>query len=172
MDKDLENFRAWYVKILESLYPTRDAGIAALMITMPLLERYLRQKNGRTPEQELDGACMETLRAIFPALPDVATARSFWAVYRHGFLHQATLSLRTRRGAALPPGSLTHDTSVPIAIAADGSFELHPVFFSREVVAAIERDFAVFVGVGTPAPKLPEVVVTPTVPVKLSTKGG
>jgi len=45
---DLKNFRDWYVKTLESLYPERDAGIAVLMISMPLLERYLRQRNSRT----------------------------------------------------------------------------------------------------------------------------
>jgi len=44
-----------------------------LMISMPLLERYLRQKNGRTPEQQLDDACMSTLCDIFPVLPDAAT---------------------------------------------------------------------------------------------------
>jgi hypothetical protein len=48
-NNDQQNFQAWYVNILESLYDNRAAGIAVLMISTPLLERYLRQKNGRSP---------------------------------------------------------------------------------------------------------------------------
>jgi hypothetical protein len=55
MDSDRKNFHAWYVKTLESLYPERNAGIAILMISTPLLERYLRQKNGRTPDDQFGG---------------------------------------------------------------------------------------------------------------------
>jgi hypothetical protein len=40
----LNNVRAWYAEVLEDLYPKRSAGIAALMISLPLLERYIRQK--------------------------------------------------------------------------------------------------------------------------------
>ncbi len=158
MSDDLQNFRAWYVAALESLYPSRDAGIATLMISLPLLERYLRQRTGLTPEQSLDDRCMDTLRTIFPEIPDADTARSFWAVYRNGFLHQATLSQRTRRGNALPEGSLTHDVELAVTVQPDGSFVLHPVLFSRRVVLAIESDFLVFAAVGTTAPQLPRVV--------------
>jgi len=180
MNTDLRRFRAWYVKTLESLYPVRDAGIPVLMISMPLLERYLRQKNRRTPEQLLDDACMDTLHSIFPALPDTPTAWHFWQVYRNGFLHQATLSLRTRGGAALPSGELTHDIAQPIDVKTDGSFVLQPVLFSTRVTETIEADFATFVDAGTPAPKLPKVVayVGPSAggaavpPIMLGTRGG
>jgi hypothetical protein len=158
MDEDRRNFQAWYVDILQSLYATRAAGIAVLMISTPLLERYLRQKNGRAPEQSLDDSCMETLRVMFSALPDVATAWNFWSVYRNGFLHQATLSLKKPGGVQLPAGSLTHDVSAAISVNTDGSFVLHPERFSRQVVTTIEGDFATFVGTGTPAPPPPRVV--------------
>ena len=180
MSDDLKHFHAWYLKTLKSLYPVRDAGIPVLMVSMPLLERYLRQKNGRTPEQPLDDACMGTLRGIFPVLPDIASAWRFWQVYRNGFLHQVTLSLRTRAGTALPSSELTHDIAEPIQVRRDGSFVLHPVLFSKLATATIEADFATFVGAGTPAPKLPEVVAyvspsvsgIPTPNVMLGTKGG
>ncbi len=158
MDEDRRNFQAWYADILQSLYSTRAGGIAVLMISTPLLERYLRQKNGRTPEQSLDDSCMETLRSVFPALVDTATARKFWGVYRNGFLHQATLSLKTRGGVPLPAGSLTHDESAAIRVNADGSFVLHPELFSRQVVKTIEGDFPTFVGTGNPGPRPPQVV--------------
>lgn len=180
MNTDLTNFRAWYVNTLELLYPVRDAGIAVLMVSTPLLERYLRQKNGRTPEQPLDDGCMGTLRRVFPVLPDNATAWRFWQVYRNGLLHQATLSLRTRAGAALPSSELTHDITRPIELRPDGSFVLQPVLFSKRVTDIVEADFAAFAGAGTPAPKLPEVVAycgrsvagIAIPPITLSTKGG
>jgi len=119
-NNDRQNFQAWYVNILEALYENRAAGIAVLMISAPLLERYLRQKNGRSPAQELDDACMTTLYHIFPALVDAATARKFWNVYRNGFLHQATLNLETRSGSTLPPAALTHDIPDVIRVNSDG----------------------------------------------------
>ena len=41
-----DNFRAWFSKILEGLYSVQDAGFPILMISFPLLERYLREKSG------------------------------------------------------------------------------------------------------------------------------
>ena len=158
MDEDRRNFKAWYVDVLESLYGTRAAGIAVLMISAPLLERYLRQKNGRAPEQSLDSPCMEMLRGIFPTLRDAATAWNFWRVYRNGFLHQATISLKTQAGVRLPAGALTHDVSVAITVNPDGSFVLHPDLFSRRIVTTIESDFPTFVGTGSSAPPPPQVV--------------
>ena len=116
---------------------------------------------------------------MFPALPDVKTARLFWTVYRHGFLHQATLSRHTMRGTALPVGSLTHDIAVPLKVEADGSFCVHPVLFSQQIVREIESNFTVFVGAGTTAPPLPTTVTHATAsgglvvpPVNISTRGG
>jgi hypothetical protein len=152
----------WYAEVLEYLYrypsPSRNAGIATLMISLPLLERYLRQKNGLRPEQPIDGRCMATLRSVFRVFPDDATAWNFWRVYRNGFLHQVTLSLKSGGGSPLPAGSLTHDVTVPVTVEADGSFVLQPELFSRQVVQTIEADFNTFADVGTSAPSLPQLV--------------
>ncbi len=157
MNEDLANFKAWYADVLAALYPNRNAGIAVLMLSLPLAERYLRQKNKVGPEEALIDACMTSLIAILPALRDVATARQFWAVYRHGFLHQATLSAAARGGASLPVGWLTHDTAEPFEIRRDGSFQLHPVLLSQAIVGAIETDFAVFAGTAAGSPPLARV---------------
>jgi hypothetical protein len=127
------------------------------MISLPLAERYLRQKRNVGPETDLPDACMADLVAMFPLLGDVATARQFWAVYRHGFLHQATMSTSTRRGATLPVGWLTHDTQNAVELKRDGSFCVHPVLFSQEIVRTIEADFNVFAGIAGGAPPLPSV---------------
>jgi hypothetical protein len=157
---DLQNFRAWYVQVLESLYPQRTAGIAVVMISLPLLERYIRQKTGLSPSESIDLRCMPILRSVFPVLSNDATAQDFWQVYRNGFLHQATLSLQTGKGRTLPAGSLTHDIGVPVKLELDGSFVIQPVLFSKRVVEKIEADFNTFAGAGAPAPNLLHVVAS------------
>jgi hypothetical protein len=157
MNEDLANFKAWFADVLTTLYPNRDAGIAVLTLSLPLAERYVRQKNKAGPEGALTDDCMTSLIAILPALRHIATARQFWAVYRHGFLHQATLSAVARGGASLPIGWLTHDTAEPFEIRPDGSFQVHPVLLSQEIVRAIEADFAVFAGTVAGAPPLARV---------------
>jgi len=116
------NFKAWYVDVLDVLYKIEGAGIPVLMISLPLLERYLRQKNHVAPNDKLNDACMSNLCSMFPALPSVAVAWQLWNVYRNGFLHQATLSAVTHRGTNLPVGWLTYNRSTPVTIEPDGSF--------------------------------------------------
>ena len=152
---NIENFKAWYLDVLDSLYPRRDAGIAVLMISLPLLERYLRRKHGFRPDDPMADPAMDGLRGFFPALTSVVQARAFWNVYRNGLLHQATVSTSTRGGAALPAGWLTDDIAEPVRVERDGSFTVHPVLFSQVVVDAISAGFSTFEVV---APVLPQVV--------------
>jgi hypothetical protein len=74
MDQNGRNFRAWHLDTHHLLFPGAHAGIAVLTLSMPLLEGYLRQTNGRTPQQHLHNTRMNTLRGISSALPDTATA--------------------------------------------------------------------------------------------------
>ena len=152
-----ELFKAWYEDVLAMLYPHRDAGIAIFMISLPLTERYLRQKSNLGPDADLSDDFMRCLVKIFSALRDVATARQFWAVYRNGFLHQATLSTSTRRGTLLQIGWLTHDIADSIQIIPDGSFCVHPELFSKKIVSEIKADFATFAGTVAGAPPLAKV---------------
>jgi hypothetical protein len=155
MSSNFENFKAWYVQILEDLYPKRDAGIAVFMISLPLLERYLRRKHNVGPDDVMSDAAMGGLSSMFRALGTVTQARAFWNVYRNGFLHQAAVSQNTRGGIALPDGWLTHDIAEPVRVEPDGSFTVHPVLFSQVVIGTITADFATF---EADAPPLPQVV--------------
>lgn len=152
MSTDLNNFKEWYVGTLAQMYPRRESGIAVFMITLPLLERYLRQKNRLTPSDNLTDACMIDLCSLFVALENVQVAWQFWNVFRNGFLHQATLSLKTKKGNDLPVGWLSHDKPHPVSVESDGSIWVHPVLFSKHVIQAIEKNFEVFSGTGTPLP--------------------
>lgn len=156
MDQNLKNFRSWYVTPLKALYRRRNSGIAALMISMPLLERFLRQKSGLAGGQNLTPAFHERFRGAFPALQNAAKAKQCWIVFRHGFLHQVSLNMVSLDGAALPTsGKLTHDINQSIQILEDGTFVLNPVEFSKRVIEIIEEDFAAFAGAGSAAPELP-----------------
>jgi hypothetical protein len=65
MSDHLENFRSWFVQVLEQLYQQRAAGFAITMIAFPLLERYLRQKVGLTPENRLSPEFFAELLKLF-----------------------------------------------------------------------------------------------------------
>ncbi|HRI39984.1 MAG TPA: hypothetical protein PLO50_15620 [Nitrospira sp.] len=158
MSDHFANFKSWYTEVLAKLYTDRNTGLVVFMISFPLVERYLRQKSGLDPNQDLSNQFMNEFRKIFPVLRDDAMARQFWNVYRNGFLHQAALSRSTRRGA-LPAGALTHDISDAIKLERDGSFLVNPVLFSQRIVREIEEDFSTFVGANSTAPAFPTVVL-------------
>ena len=157
---DERNFKEWYVDVLEALYPRREAGIAAFMIALPLLERYVRQVSCAGPDDTID-KCYAAIRTIFPVLQSDKAAGDFWKAYRHGFLHQATMSKVAHGGRALPAAELTHDITVAVHIKTDGSFTVNPEKFARQVVSVIQADFATFIGKGSSAPPLPQVYPIP-----------
>ena len=165
-----ENFKAWYVDVLNDLYPSREAGFVILMIAFPLLERYLRQKIQLPPQANLQDSFYDELTKLFPQLPDRTTAKNFWQVYRNGILHEVTLSKRNRSGSQMPVGWLSHDKPT-VSIESDGSFWIHPVLFSQHVVQTIETDFSVFEGATTSQSPLPKVktVIIPAGPIILGT---
>jgi hypothetical protein len=151
------NFKSWYVDVLEGMYANQNAGLAVFIITLSLLERYLRLKSGMTPKDDVGDKFRTNLIAMFPALSTDQVAFDFWRVFRNGFLHQATLSQETKGGKDLPIGRLTHGTPDPVFVVSDGSFIVNPVLFSKTAVSAIEADFVTFVGKDSDAPPLPKV---------------
>jgi len=159
---DFENFKSWYVDTLLKLYPNRNSGFAILMVAFPLLERYLRHKNGLTHRENLSNGCMDQLCSMFPALTNTETAWKFWNIYRNGILHQVTLSRVNRRGTDMPDGWLSHDIHSAIDIESDGSFLIHPVLFTKHIIDIIESDFDTFVQGSAASTKLPKVKPHPT----------
>jgi hypothetical protein len=161
MEQHRANFKAWYAHVLEGLYANQNAGIAAFMVTLPLLERYLRLKSGMTlKDHYVKKPFRAELGIMFPALRDDQVAEKFWTIFRHGFLHHATLSFswETDDGDMLPIGRLTHHpVQYSVRIESDGSFTVNPVSFSRTVVSAIEGDFVTYVGKDLDALPLPKV---------------
>jgi hypothetical protein len=157
MSTNYGNYRAWYADLLPTLFKDTNAGFAILMVTFPLLERYLRQKGGLTPQDSLNDGCWNELRVLFAKLSDNQRASQFWTVYRNGILHQVTLSREKRNLSALPVGFIGHESPEAVEVDANGDFWVQPVLLCKRVLDAIERDFALFEGkatVGTPLPKV------------------
>ena len=144
MSKHLDNFKCWYSDILADLYINPHGGFVILMITIPLLERYLREKSG-VHEERLTDAFYAQLRRVFPALPDNTTASNFWQVYRNGLLHQVTLSQRNWKKLRMPDGWVSRQSQV-LEIDSSGDFSVHPVEFAKTVIKTIEDDFPTFEG--------------------------
>ena len=72
MTTNFDNYKTWYVQILDDLSGKRDAGIAVLIISLPLLERYLRRKHKLAPEDNMTDAAMNGLCAMFPSLGSIS----------------------------------------------------------------------------------------------------
>src|SRR5947207_3496197 len=141
MPNDYDNFVKWFKEPLNKMYGNPDAGFAILMISLPILERYLRQKSGAFEKKHLDDHFRQAFLKMFPALKDPDTATRFWEVYRHGLLHQATL-----KAGDMLLGVALHGEAQEIEF--DGKvFTVSPVKFSEKVIEAIEADFKTYEGV-------------------------
>jgi hypothetical protein len=150
MNTNKENFKLWFCNVIESLYGNKNAGFSILMLTFPLLERYLRSKSN-TPENSVLGPPFyDELVKLFPVLKDNVdniTAKNFWQVYRNGILHQATLSQRDNKGIKMPDGWLSGEKK-DIEID-QGAFWVNPVEFTRRVIDIIDKDFSNFEAPGS-----------------------
>lgn len=148
MSINRKNFRSWFTSQLAKLTPDREAGFVIVMISFPLLERYLRQKTGAEPKSP---KFTERLLKIFPELGGRDKAQAFWTGYRHGLLHNVTMSRQSH--------GLTHDKPV-VEIESNGKVWLNPPLFAQRVLDTIEGDFATFER-GTPLPTVVAVASPP-----------
>jgi hypothetical protein len=88
---------------------------------------------------------------VFPELVSVEVAEKFWTTYRHGLLHNVTMSRESH--------GLTHE-SAAVQIEPNNKVWLNPVLFAARVLETIERDFETF----ERGPPLPTVNIYGRVP--------
>jgi hypothetical protein len=141
-----ENFDAWFAAPIAALRGNEDAGFVLVMVTFPLLERYLKQRTGAKSGERPFAV---GLLSLFPELGSVEVAEKFWHVYRHGILHDVTMSHESH--------GLRVDCPA-VAVEANGKVWLNPALFSERVVSMIQSDFQTF-----SSGRLPLSVVTPYV---------
>jgi hypothetical protein len=113
-----ELFRRWFLNPLDVLKTSErikdgDGGIIAMMVVMPLLERYVKyieKTENRTRNQ--------VFKAEFGF--DDADSNAFWNIFRDGFCHQA-MPIAKAHGAALPGVSFSDGyPSLPTYIEHEG----------------------------------------------------
>lgn len=144
MKENYDNFVNWFKEPLISLYNNEHAGFAIVMLSLPVLERYLREKSGVCEKKNLDERFYKEFLKMFPSVKDTPSVRTFWRVYRHGLLHQATL-----RADGTVISAAVHGGAAEIEF--DGKvFTVSPVKFSEYVVKTIEGDFGTYEGPGSP----------------------
>jgi len=157
-DEALENFNSWFVGVLDKLYQPPEAGFPILLITFPILERYMRCRAKVFPPKPLDDNCMKELLTIFPDLGTRDESRKFWNVYRNGLLHTLTFSEKDRGGLALPVGGVSGD--IPGIIMREGeNFLIHPKKFSQKVVSEVVANFETFKEDPKDISSLPKVIL-------------
>jgi hypothetical protein len=151
-------FNDWFKKTLSDLYVKEEAGFIVFMMSLTLLERYLRQKTGLNTRGNARKVFSSDLSRLFPKIGGIGPAEIFWEVCRHGLMHQATFRIVTESGETISEIGLHNDADV-VEYKSDGSrhcFVISPVKFSKAVIREIENDFSTFEGHGSPDHPLPE----------------
>jgi len=91
MSENFDNFVKWFKEPITELHKNTDAGFIILMVSLPLLERYLRYDTGVCEKTNLDERFYKAFVDLFPSTGNTKAAQKFWETYRHGLLDQATL---------------------------------------------------------------------------------
>lgn len=155
MSINKQNFQTWFRNPLQRLFEDEHAGFPILMICLPLLERYLRQKSGSF-EKGLNDRFYQLFQQIFGLRTENET-REFWQTFRNGLLHQATFSKANKRGEIMPKGSLTSSEEVVVFDQKKRIFMVSPQRFAERVIQTIEADFITFEQTSSPNHPLAEV---------------
>lgn len=139
-----ENYESWFKGVVQLLHKDGNAGLAILMITIPLLERYLREKSGIYEGQLNDDFYSEFI-VVFPQLTNPKHGAEVWHIFRNGLLHQVTLSRGKRNGDAMQPGWLSYDGPA-LFRDVSGVYCINPRKFADEIFRVIDSDFETFEG--------------------------
>ncbi len=156
MTENEKNFKSWFCKPLGKLIQNEHAGIAILMITLPLLERYLRQKSGSHEANTVNDQFHDELLNIFPfsagsdANARRKDSRLFWQSYRHGLLHQAFFKTK-------PFDNVTYAVEITKATGNAISLDkpntkivVNPKILAEKTLEVIWNDFTTFEASGAP----------------------
>lgn len=159
MTEAQDNFRKWFAEPLQQLNANGDAAFAVMMITFPLLERYLREKSG-VVEGDLNDSFHDEFYRIFSA-PSRHLVPKLWHSYRNGLLHQATFSKKNKYGKVMPSSFITSRVALIEYDGGDDAFFVNPKAFSEKVIATIQADFSVFEATSSSYHPLPQIHSTP-----------
>ncbi len=151
MNDNFANFNRWFKEPLLGLQQDSGAGFIIVMISLALLERYLREKSGAHESPRLDANFRTEFMRLFPSIGCDDLVLKFWEVCRHGLMHQATFKIKTNAGDSVTMG--LHESALEIQHKCGSSgdeFMISPSRFSSRVIQIIENDFPTFEGLASP----------------------
>ncbi|MCE9605092.1 MAG: hypothetical protein K8U03_09355 [Planctomycetia bacterium] len=92
----LEQFNAWYADPILRLCNEKDGGIAALILSIPLAERYFRQTSDSGQSSKLgDSFYRQIGERLFNLHLD--ETKKLWQCLRDGLLHQASFNHQSHK---------------------------------------------------------------------------
>ncbi|NOQ22351.1 MAG: hypothetical protein GQ565_06845 [Candidatus Aegiribacteria sp.] len=155
-----KEFKEWYTDILHDLYE-KQAGFPILLISFPILERYIRQVSG-IGENRLSDRFFEVLLEMFDELECLENAKEFWQIYRNGLLHQVSFAMKNHKQIEMSPACITFDQSESLLLS-EGTYSVNPISFSREIIKSVKDDFESMQASASPNHPAPYVFSRPEV---------
>lgn len=152
-------FFGWFEKPIRALQSMPDCEFGILTLTLPLLERYLRETSG-AKEGDLNDKFYDDLLVVIPELGTKIDAKNFWHIYRNGFLHQCTFSAerKSKKGPVIMSyGAISGHVPILEFRAVDDSFYVNPSPLADRVLEFIRTDLLTFAATGSPNHPPPEV---------------
>jgi|SRR3990172_8348881 len=154
MSTDQENFVKWFVTPMERLKPDGHAGFIFAIVSLPLLERFLREKSGIGENRSLTSPFYVQLESYFPDL--IGRGQEFWEVYRHALLHQATFKTEKRDTSGVilqvfPEAGLSGYDPRPIYFSPmHNAYYMNPLAFHKRVIDIIQNEFSAYLAPSSP----------------------
>lgn len=159
-----EEFNRWFKQFLTQINQSEDSGIACLMICIPLLERYLREKSKIFEQVSVDSDNFwDALIHVF-GTDSIATrdhAKAFWKTVRHGIMHQAAPSLQQQRNVDITKVIFKPNAKPVEFTDNDKTLILDKDKIVPLIIDTIENDFPAFEASGSKHHKFPDVVINP-----------
>ena len=152
-------FFGWFETSIRAIQKTPGCEFGILVLTLPLLERYLRETSG-AHEGDLNEKFYDDLLVVIPELSTRDDAKKFWHIYRNGFLHQCAFSAerKTRRGPVIMSyGAISGHVPLLEFRTADDSFYVNPSPLADRVLGFIRTDQRTFAAGSSPNHPPPEV---------------
>lgn len=148
-----EKFAKWFKSPLTALCQFSDTDFAILLIALPVIERYLREKSGEREKTGLGKPFYDELGRVFPELPTSEDDRKrFWKAFRHGLLHQAAMKIADGFSAVLDRSAAVIEFD-----ATNKTIRVSAPAVARRILQAVENDFSKFEAPSSPNHPIPAV---------------